>query len=921
MRITEVQLKNVKSYEEATIRFPQGAIAITGPNGAGKSTILEAIGFALFDYLPYRNQREFMRHNATETEVRVTICSHQDECEYQAVRTLTRSTGSANSNTSTYFVYSFDADKRVAQQKQDVHDFLRRHIGLEDYDDLGRVFADVLGVPQGRLTADFLQTSSQRKHTFDPLLQVDVYRRVYEKLRDVLDALQGDVSEQERRVSALEPEAARLPGERAVLARYEADHAESAAQARALAGELTRLQAEQQRLETQRRTLDQHRDLVRQQARQQQNLQERLQAEQAQVAAATQAVARTEGAAAGYKAYRGAQAALAELEEERNAAQTLREQKHNIETSLAALRTRLTTVEKSVAEAEAARAQRETLAPQIARQERLETRVREFQQSLADAQHFGRQVSATLEQVAAAERNSHPGQAEADAPPTPSEAAAYVCDQLAAQRESLQPVSLWLEQRAEARQRYRRTHATRDETATAVAHCESFQEVANRLAGLEDELQSVQHELSDYQARQRFNRDSHNRAADGLCPFFEDYCPKVEEEGRSLSPVIAGLISDFSKQVENALAQKQRLQHEVIAARKAQKQVDRLTDLAPRLQQLEDELLTIERQEQRLSHEINERVQGTWSAPAIADTLAKLAAQEESLAEELEVLGDPRRQAERLFTPASEHEQRGQTLAELQRNCVASEANLKSLAARLEPYADLEQRVAAQRQTAEASRQDYQTYLRYQDTAADLPRRQEVMAALTDNVTESAQAYAESKKLLAECEAAWEPATLANVNANVSQTQSRLGAAHERSRHLSDQIAQAQREIATLETAAQTLKEAQQALTEAREAHSVTGFLRNVIRDAGPQVARYLIQQVSAEANTLFSEIMGDASAELSLTEDYDILLEQHGHRRGFMQLSGGEQMSAALAVRLGLLRQLSNLTNCLLRRTNPEYG
>ena len=311
MRITAVSLKNVKSYEEATIRFPLGTIAITGPNGAGKSTVLEAIGFALFDFLPYRNQREFMRHNATEADVRVTFLSRLDECEYQAVRTLRRATGSADSITSAYYVFSFDSNERVAQQKQDVHAFLRRHIGLDDYDDLARVFADVLGVPQGRLTADFLLTPAQRKQTFDPLLRVDVYRRVYEKLRDVLDALQGNVSAQERRVSALEPEAARLPGERAALAQYEAEHTKSTAAARALAAELTRLQAEQQRLETQRRTLEQQRALVRQHAQQRQNLQERLQAEQAQVAAAAQAEAQVESAAAGHQAYQRAQEALA----------------------------------------------------------------------------------------------------------------------------------------------------------------------------------------------------------------------------------------------------------------------------------------------------------------------------------------------------------------------------------------------------------------------------------------------------------------------------------------------------------------------------------------------------------------------------------------------------------------------------------
>ena len=149
---------------------------------------------------------------------------------------------------------------------------------------------------------------------------------------------------------------------------------------------------------------------------------------------------------------------------------------------------------------------------------------------------------------------------------------------------------------------------------------------------------------------------------------------------------------------------------------------------------------------------------------------------------------------------------------------------------------------------------------------------------------------------------------MVGVQADLSKTQGELGAANERIRQFGALIAQAEQDIAKLKQSARALREAKHAQAEAQEVKTVTSFLRNVIRDAGPHITRHLIQQISAEANTLFSEIMGDASAELSLTEDYDILLEQHGHRRAFAQLSGGEQMSAALAVRLGLLRQLSDI-------------
>ena len=53
---------------------------------------------------------------------------------------------------------------------------------------------------------------------------------------------------------------------------------------------------------------------------------------------------------------------------------------------------------------------------------------------------------------------------------------------------------------------------------------------------------------------------------------------------------------------------------------------------------------------------------------------------------------------------------------------------------------------------------------------------------------------------------------------------------------------------------------------------------------------------------------MQDYSRRLIWNKDYGITLEVSGHERSFQQLSGGEQMSAALSVRLALLREMSSI-------------
>ena len=58
----------------------------------------------------------------------------------------------------------------------------------------------------------------------------------------------------------------------------------------------------------------------------------------------------------------------------------------------------------------------------------------------------------------------------------------------------------------------------------------------------------------------------------------------------------------------------------------------------------------------------------------------------------------------------------------------------------------------------------------------------------------------------------------------------------------------------------------------------------------------------------MFREITGNAEHTLKWTDDYGIALEEGGYDRPFQSLSGGEQMAAALSVRLALLKQLSDI-------------
>ena len=85
-------------------------------------------------------------------------------------------------------------------------------------------------------------------------------------------------------------------------------------------------------------------------------------------------------------------------------------------------------------------------------------------------------------------------------------------------------------------------------------------------------------------------------------------------------------------------------------------------------------------------------------------------------------------------------------------------------------------------------------------------------------------------------------------------------------------------------------------------------FIRDILQKAAPYITEILLHSISVEANQLFREITGRFDVTLRWGKDYEVTLEEEGRERPFLNLSGGEQMAAALAVRLALLKELSEI-------------
>jgi DNA repair exonuclease SbcCD nuclease subunit len=161
-----------------------------------------------------------------------------------------------------------------------------------------------------------------------------------------------------------------------------------------------------------------------------------------------------------------------------------------------------------------------------------------------------------------------------------------------------------------------------------------------------------------------------------------------------------------------------------------------------------------------------------------------------------------------------------------------------------------------------------------------------------------------------------DPATLDRFNENTFQaiegTWIRLGKEltdiTTRLEEKTKNITQLKARLENLRQRALEMKKILAHITALQKAAEFNSTIRTWIRTIGPKVTAALLATINSQATDIFQELMGQDAARLIWHEDYDIELITPQNSRRFVQLSGGEQMATALAIRLAVLKTLTKI-------------
>jgi exonuclease SbcC len=219
---------------------------------------------------------------------------------------------------------------------------------------------------------------------------------------------------------------------------------------------------------------------------------------------------------------------------------------------------------------------------------------------------------------------------------------------------------------------------------------------------------------------------------------------------------------------------------------------------------------------------------------------------------------------------------------------------------------DAEQEAIAASQQKHA--QSYKLVLANQQKAMEVAARTQEVATLAQEVKTLVERCAEHERAYKAATAHFDEQAYSQARDRSAILQREVGTLRGQLQTMQEQQGKAQLELADLRSLSGEVATAEGRKKQLLEEEDVLETIRDKLRKAGPYISEALNRQISDGARQIFSDLMQDYSRNLSWNKDYSITLEVDGRERSFSQLSGGEQMSAALSVRLALLREMSNI-------------
>jgi len=864
MQILSATLNNFKTHKDKQFEFQPGTNAICGENGAGKTSILEAIAWVLFNYSGSYKKEDLIRNGASSAQVRVAFISSRDSRTYEVQRSTSQG----------YLLFDPQLNERLpyTRTKDEVLPWLRQHLGVSPGTDLAQLFANTIGVPQGTFTVDFLLPTEKRKPIFDTVLKVEEYRETYKQSNSL------------RRYS--EARSQRLKD---LIEQYEesleswdalqANHQKLTAEIKAGEDSLSELKKQSQQLDGQRKQIQAQAEKVRAAQTQKQALIGQISAQQAAQARIADALTKAQQAADVCKQQRpahdqfvAAEAHIQALNESNQARQTLLKQQQENQTVIAKSQADLSRLDAQIEQFDSAKQALKEIAKDAQQQTQLEAEQTRLQQNAQQFATMRFQQKNLTEQIQGIERDKAQ--------------LAKVLVRLETLKATTEQIPDWEQQQGRLQEQLSRVEA-------AQQFEKEIQALVEKGKGKQDAYrQQVAATLKTLEGwRKEFLEI--DKAA------IEPIKAALFQGGIISKDTLSGLndiLADLNGQTDKVrLQQQQRTLQTQLKSAYAKKgelvgadaQKDREKQLEQQQQQINKTLADLEQQltEERKTTEALTQISG-----------------------QLQQLNNPKGRQQLLQKTLQQETRVRQQHADLMAQQTQRQAAGGAIAQKLETFSALDTQMKAQQSAKQTHQAGYLLYLQNQQAAQQV----DAITAETKTAAQAlAQLQAQGLELDAQIKALtaeFDPEAFAALDKRFSEVNSQADQLRGSLPQQRQRFTELEAQMKGLEATAQKRDQAKEDLKQRDRIKRFVNYARKVYKAAGPRITERYVHNISREADRLFRELLNRQNVSLTWSADYEITVQEGPHTRRFINLSGGEQMCAALAVRLALLKVLADI-------------
>ncbi len=379
----------------------------------------------------------------------------------------------------------------------------------------------------------------------------------------------------------------------------------------------------------------------------------------------------------------------------------------------------------------------------------------------------------------------------------------------------------------------------------------------------------------------------------GLCPILSQKCLNLAE-GETLAGFVSSQFNELRSKIDILSTERVGIASELSKAREAQTYAARLDSLRERAKEVEDEGRRLRVERDALKEDL--------------EAGAKIEAQIEAARIELDGFDNAKARLKVLEERSGRDAELRDAITKIESNLERLENDRQIVLEGLEKYVDLDPHwdlAIGSRNETEAA---YSEFLSLEPMAKALAER-------TEAFERSRDASVAAERNSTEAEVRYKAAADRYDNEKHNSARATLAVLQTKGAEIAIRIESATRqrdgfraEIERLSVIRDSMVAELGEKERLEQVAETTVFIRDTLKDAAPLVARSYVYHVSLEAAQLYREITGNAERALRWADDYSIVLEEGGYERPFQSLSGGEQMAAALSVRLALLKQLSDI-------------